>query len=95
MNKKIILIAFVIYTYFFCNLGNTIYRISESGIPKLSVSSLFTEGFIGPLRTGLLLLRHNTKSFFPFVSFEFFRLSNPYSALFFTYYIFNIIKQNF
>lgn len=95
MDKNIILIAFITYTYFFLNLGNTIYRISEKGIPTFNLSSLFTEGFIGPIRTGFLLLKHNTRSFLPFVSFEFFRLSNPYSAFIFTYYIYNIIKQNF
>ena len=92
---KIIILSFMTYAYFFFNLGNTLLRMDNTGTLKFNISSLFTERFIGPIRTGYLLLNNSIDSFIPFVSFEFFRLSNPYSAFIFVFYIYNIIKQNF
>ena len=94
INYEIIITSFLIYSYFFYNLGNTIFRIDNEGIKKFNLSSLFIEGFIGPLRTGYLLLKYNIKGFLPFIYFEMFRLSNPYSAFIFTFYLYNVIKQN-
>ena len=98
MNKlvnKLVIISVLIYTYFFFNLGNTIYRTNSLGTKSFNFMSL-VEGFIGPIRTLLLLMYHQgmSSAIFYFKS-EFFRLSNPYSALFFTYYIHKILQINF
>ncbi len=54
LNK--IFIAFLIYTYFFCGLGNTCFRINSDGIKQFSLLPLFTEGIIGPIRSLVLLI---------------------------------------
>ena len=93
---KIFAIAFIIYTYYFIKLGNTVFRLNNNNKVTFNLSSLLIEGFIGPLRTiYYLLIYSGFLSTVKFIWFEFFRLSNPYSALFFTYYIFKIILVNF
>ena len=93
--NKIIIFGFLIFVFFFYKLGNTIFRIDSTGEKVFCLSSLI-EGFIGPVRTLLLII--SQKEFylvFEFLKFEFFRLSNPYSALFFSYYLYKIIQNNF
>ena len=93
--NKIIIISALIYSYFFFKLGNTIYRTNSSGEKSFNLMSLL-EGFIGPIRTLFILLKYSgILPALTFLKFEFFRLSNPYSAFFFTYYINKIIENNF
>lgn len=95
MNQTI-LISFIIYSIFFLMLENCIFRINSEGVSKFNIMPLFTEGFIGPLRSlGLLIIHGSIKSIFAFLFFELFRLSNPFSAFIFVYYITKIIKYNF
>ena len=90
-----VIIAFLIYLLFFINLENCIHRTNSDGLKEWKLSLIFTEGFIGPIRSLFLLIIHSDlKSILYFLKFELFRLSNPFSALFFTYYISNIIKAN-
>ena len=92
---KIIIISALVYTYFFYELGNTIYRENSSGDKSLNLISLI-EGFIGPIRSLFLLIRYcGIVPALTFLKFEFFRLSNPYSVLFFVYYITKLIEINF
>ena len=92
---KKILISFIIYTYFFLNLGNTILRTDSLGEKCFSILPLITEGFFGPIRTIILLiLKNNFMSALQFLKFELFRLSNPFSAYFFVYYFYKILKIN-
>ena len=98
MNKLIFLftISSMIYSYFFYKLGNTIFRINQFNEVSFNIIPLFTEGFIGPIRSLFLLIRYNgIVPALTFIKFKFFRLSNPYSALFFFYYINKIIEINF
>ena len=93
--NKIIIISALIYSYFFYKLGNTIYRTNSLGEKSFNLTSLI-EGFVGPIRSLFLLCRHS--GIIPaltFLKFEFFRLSNPYSAFFFVYYINKLIEINF
>ena len=61
---------------------------------SFSILPLFTEGFIGPIRTLILLLYYgNIISCLKFIWFELFRLSNPFSAYFFIYYLNKIFKN--
>ena len=95
--KKIIIfiIGIIIYIYFFINLGNTVYRIDSNNIKTFNFLPLVTEGIIGPLRSIILLLIY--KGFIPcinYLEYEFSNLSNPFSAIFFSYYMYNIISFN-
>ena len=91
----IILISVLIYSYFFSMLGNTIYRTDSFGTKSLNLWSLL-EGFVGPIRSLFIILKYSgILSALTFLKFEFFRLSNPYSALFFSYYLYKIIENNF
>ena len=97
MNKLIFLftVSSLIYSYFFYKLGNTIFRINQFNQVRFSLIPLFTEGFIGPIRTFFLLIKHEgIFSTLQFLFFELFRLSNPFSALFFVFMcnaIYNLI----
>ena len=93
--NKIIIISVLVYGYFFFKLGNTVYRTNSLGDKSLNLMSLL-EGFVGPIRSLFLLIRYS--GIIPaltFLKFEFFRLSNPYSAFFFVYYINKLIEINF
>ena len=95
LSLEITIIAFLIYTLFFISLDNCIHRTNAEGGKTWNFSLIFTEGFIGPIRSFFLLLVHSDFiSILHFLKFELFRLSNPYSALFFVYYTSNIIKRN-
>lgn len=88
MNKLIFLftVSGLVYSYFFCKLGNTIFRINQFNKVRFNIIPLFTEGFIGPIRTLFLLIKY--QGFFSaiqFLFFELFRLSNPFTALFFVF----------
>lgn len=91
---KILFISLIIYIINFIMLENAFFRRDHLGIIKINFISLI-EGFIGPLRTIILLLKYlNIKSAIYYLYEELFRLSNPYSAFIFTFYIYNLIKKN-
>ena len=93
--NKIIIISALIYSYFFYKLGNTIYRTNSLGEKSFNLTSLI-EGFVGPIRTLFLLIRYS--GIIPaltFLEFEFCRLSNPNSTIFFVYYRSKLIEINF
>jgi hypothetical protein len=95
MYKKILL-AFLIYSYFFCNLGNTCFRINSDNVKVFSIVPLLTEGIYGPLRSALLLLYYNGFSDFLFYVFDsFLHLHNIYGALLFVFYGCAIFELNF
>jgi len=94
--SKFYLMSIIVYVFFFYKLGNTILRYDSTGNKSIQLRSLFTEGIIGPIRTFFLLIFYgNFFGALNFIKFEFFRLSNPFSAFFFCYYIYKIIKFNF
>jgi len=80
------LIFIIIYAHGFTSLGNTTYRTNSQGIVDFSLIPMFTEGFIGPLRTlYLLAIRGQIFSFFK-LGLEF--LTNfwsPYAVIVFVY----------
>jgi len=91
-----IIISIIIYVFFFFKLGNTLIRTNSFGGKSFSLLPLITEGFIGPIRTLLyLLISCNLIGAFKFIKFEFFRLSNPFSAYFFVYYINKCLIKEF
>lgn len=90
-----LLLSFIIYTLFFYQLGNTIVRTNQNGEKIFSIIPLFTEGLIGPVRTLILLIKKvYLIDCLKYIQFEFFRLSNPFSAYIFVSYIFYIVKRN-
>jgi hypothetical protein len=81
-----LLIGFIIYSHAFTSLGNTTYRINSSGQIVFSLIPMFTEGFIGPIRTlYLFLFQGQILSFFRLL-FEFMtNFWSPYSVICFIY----------
>lgn len=60
-----LLLFIIIYSISFYNLGNTLLRIDSSNNLIFRISPLFTEGFIGPLRTlYIMIITFNYKGFF-------------------------------
>ena len=95
MYEKFI-IAFLIYTYSFCNLGNTCLRIDSSGEKVFNILPLFTEGIYGPIRSAYLLLTHSYFiSFFEYVFDCFTSLHNIFGALILVFYISYIFEKNY
>jgi hypothetical protein len=56
---KYIIIAFIIYVYSFIKLGNTVYRLDSNNNIQTNYLVLFTEGFIGPLRSFIYSVLYN------------------------------------
>jgi len=95
MYEKFI-IAFLIYSYSFCNLGNTCLRIDSTGEKVFNIIPLFTEGIYGPIRSAYLLLTHSYfSSFFAYVLDCFTSLHNIFGALFFVFYLAYIFERNY
>ena len=89
------IISFLIYSYFFCKLGNTCFRKNSEGVENFSFQPLFTEGIIGPIRTIYLLLTNGTyKQTFKYINFELKNLANPISTFLIVRYINILIKHN-
>jgi hypothetical protein len=92
---KIIIVSFIIYTFFFCNIGNTCYRINSKGIKTLNILPLFTEGFIGPFRTLFIILsQEGLWKAIKYFQYEAYNLTNPISTFMFIYGIHNVLHQN-
>lgn len=86
MNLIKIFIYFIIfvaiYGVAFYLLGNTLYRINSSGNKVFSIVPLFTEGFIGPLRTLWIMLK--TGNFYGFLRWVYILLTSlwsPYAVI--------------
>ena len=80
----------IIYGYSFYSLGNTLYRIDGLNNRVFSLVPLFTEGFIGPVRS--LYIMGLTFNFTGFVYLLFVFITNfwsPYSVILFLYLIEN------
>jgi hypothetical protein len=93
-NCIIFTLSFLIYTYFFYKLGNTLWRTNSKGNKSFSLLPLFTEGLIGPIRSLLLILIHgNLFNAMTFLWFELFRLSNPFSAFLFVSLIYKLFTN--
>ena len=91
----ILLLSFLIYTIFFCKLGNTCYRLNSNGIKKIMIIPLFTEGFKGPIRSIFLLLKQlEFYKLINYINFELKNLANPYSTFLFVNGIYNVLKFN-
>jgi len=91
----IIIISFLIYSIFFCRLGNTCFRIDSMGIERFSLIPLLTEGFIGPIRS-LFLLLFNGKitGAIKYVLFESTNLANPFSTFLIVRSLYSLLKKN-
>lgn len=80
------LIFFTIYSHEFTSLGNTTYRVNSTGIVEYSLIPMFTEGFIGPLRTLYLVINHGQIFSFFKLWFEFVtNFWSPYAVIVFVY----------
>ncbi len=90
-----ILTAFLIYSYFFCELGNTCFRGNSNGIIEFSLVPLFTEGLYGPIRTLYRLLFFDLYAFINYIIFLLTSLSNIFGALLFVFYLNKIYEINF
>ncbi len=83
-----LLIGFIIYSHAFTTLGNTTYRVNSKGIVEYSLIPMFTEGFIGPLRTLYLLVNHGQIFSFFKLWFEFVtNFWSPYAVIVFVYFL--------
>ena len=94
-NIVIMIISFIIYVIFFCKLGNTCYRTNSKGIKKIMLLPLFTEGFIGPIRTIFYLLKDlNFKGSYNYYIHEILNLANPISSYLIIRKIYKVLKFN-
>ena len=85
----------MIYSIFFCRLGNTCFRIDSKGIERFSLIPLFTEGFIGPIRSlFLLIFNGNLWGAFEYFSFETTNLANPFTTFLIVRSIYSLLKKN-
>jgi len=91
-----ILIAFLIYSIFFCNLGNTCLRLNSESQYVLNFMPLITEGIIGPIRSTFLLFYFGYYDTMLLYIFDcLISLHNFFGALVFVYYFDYLIKKNF
>ena len=77
-----LLLFLIIYGVSFYYLGNTLNRIDSTGKKVFSIIPLFTEGFIGPLRTLWIMIKTDNIYGFGILLFEF--LTNfwsPYAVI--------------
>ena len=73
--------GFLIYSFNFYNLGNTIYRINETGNYSLSLIPLFTVGIFGPIKTLFMLIYLNEYNiFFNYLLFEITNFANLFTV---------------
>lgn len=92
---KLLIISFAIYAFFFCNLGNSCYRINFLGIKQFNFLPLITEGFIGPIRTLFnLIYKGYFRSAFEYFLNETTNLANPFTTYYIVRYIHNILVKN-
>jgi hypothetical protein len=88
------LIAFGIYSYFFCSMANTCYRVNSEGIKVFSLLPLFTVGLWGPLKSFYLLAVYNSLySSLVYMTNTLLSLNNLYGASLFVFYLDKVITQ--
>lgn len=97
MNKKtliiFIILFFLLYGYGFYKLGNTLYRINSSNTYSFNILPLFTEGFIGPLRTIYHIIFYNNLDGLPeYLWFILTDFSSPYAVIIFLTIIYKLFK---
>jgi hypothetical protein len=91
----IIIISFLIYSIFFCRLGNTCFRIDSMGVERFNLIPLLTEGFIGPIRSlFLLLFNGNFWGTIQYISFESTNLANPFFTFLIVNSLYDLLKKN-
>lgn len=91
----LIILSFLIYSYFFCNLGNTCLRLNSNGEKIFSIIPLLTEGFIGPIRSLLnLIFKGKIIGAYKYFIFESNNLANPFFTFLIIYKIYQILKFN-
>jgi hypothetical protein len=74
-------IGFLIYSYNFYNLGNTIYRINDTGNYTLSLLPLITVGIFSPIKTLFMLIYLNEFNiFFNYLLFELTNFANLFTV---------------
>jgi hypothetical protein len=89
-------IAFLIYSIFFCALGNTCLRLNSEDQYILNFMPLITEGIFGPIRSTVLLFYYGYYDTMFFYIFDCLTsLHNFFGALVFVYYVDYLIKKNF
>ena len=69
-------IGFMIYSFSYYQIGNTLYRIDSSGKKRWNFSQLLTTGFYEPIRFGKLCLENN--NFTLYLKDFFFQPFNPW-----------------
>lgn len=80
------LIFFTIYSHGFTSLGNTTYRVDSTGQVVYSLIPMFTEGFVGPLRSLYIMGIQGQILSFLKLGFEFAtNFWSPYSVILFVY----------
>jgi hypothetical protein len=82
---------FLIYGYSFNNLGNSLHRKNAEGNVVFSIEPLFTEGFIGPVRTVYQGFRYTDNGFY-LLFLMLTSLWSPYAVLLLVYFISLIIN---
>lgn len=92
MKLKYLILWFLIYFFNFWALGNTIWRQNSEGIYQLSLLSLITSGFFGPIKTCYLLISNNYLIILlNYLLFEITNLSNPFTVYLYIYILSKII----
>ncbi len=80
------LIFFIIYSHEFTLLGNTTYRVNSTGKVVYSLVPMFTEGFIGPIRSLYIMVIQGQIFSFLKLGFEFAtNFWSPYAVIFIVY----------
>lgn len=93
MKLKYLILWFLIYFTSFWALGNTIWRQNSEGIYELSLLSLITSGFFGPIKTCYLLIsNYYFDILFNYLLFEITNLSNPFTVYIYVYILSKIIN---
>ncbi len=86
------LIFITIYSHYFTSLGNTTYRVNSTGKVVYSLVPMFTEGFIGPLRSLYIIALQGQIFSFLKLGFEFAtNFWSPYAVILFVY----LLNKNF
>lgn len=74
-----LIIGFLIYSYSYYKIGNTIHRIDSSGNKRWNLKQLFTTGFYQPVRLAHLCFQtNNIKNY---IQSYFFTTYNPWFIL--------------
>jgi len=81
----------IIYIYSFINLGNTVYRIDANNKIRTNYIVLFTEGFIGPLRSFYYSTIYNNSGI-EYLKSQIFAWFNPWFTFLYIFSLFYLIK---